>query len=209
MPPRRASAGVRGQRGAPAGGFARSARLGGGVELLERDDERGVLAAALEGSRAAGRVVVVLGEAGIGKTALVASACEALGGRRVLWGLCDPLITPRPQGPLRDGALQVGGAMLAAVDSAGSREAVLTAALDELAGAGVLVIEDLHWADDATLDLVALLGRRLGRSPGCLVLTCRSDALRRRPEVRRVLATLPRESVVRVEPEPLSQAAVA
>ena len=39
------------------------------------------------------------------------------------------------------------------------------------------MIEDLHWADDATLDLVALLGRRLVRSPGCLILTSRSEAL--------------------------------
>ena len=138
------------------------------------------------------------GEAGIGKTVLVSAVTED-SQQRVLWGACDPLITPRPLGPLHDVAREAGGALLAAVD--GPREGVLTAALDELAGGAVLVVEDLHWADDATLDLVALLGRRLLRSPGCLILTSRSDA---GPEVRRVLAALPRECVRRIEPEALS-----
>ena len=182
-------------------------RLTVGVELLERDDEQAVLATAIEESGAAGRVVVVDGEAGIGKTALVTSVCERLGSRRVLWGACDPLITPRAIGPLRDVARAAGGALLAALD--GSREDVLAAALDELAARSVLVVEDLHWADDGTLDLVALLGRRLVRSPGALVLTCRSEALADRPEVRRVIATLPRECMRRIEPRPLSAGAVA
>jgi predicted ATPase len=72
------------------------------LELLEREGEREVLDAAIAESRDAGRVVAVIGEAGIGKTALVTSVTEALdGGRRVLWGACDPLITPRPMGPAR------------------------------------------------------------------------------------------------------------
>jgi DNA-binding CsgD family transcriptional regulator/tetratricopeptide (TPR) repeat protein len=174
------------------------------LELLERDDERDVLEAAIEESRVQGRVVVVAGEAGIGKTALVASVC---GSRRALWGACDPLITPRPMGPLRDVARQVGGRLAAAIS--GTREDVLAAALDELAAATALVVEDLHWADDATLDVVALLGRRLARSSGCLVLTVRSDAVSDRPEVLRVLGALPRECVRRIEPEPLSAEAVA
>ncbi|MEA2270057.1 MAG: hypothetical protein QOC64_2667 [Solirubrobacteraceae bacterium] len=179
------------------------------MELLERDGEREVLEAAIEESRAAGRVVVVVGEAGIGKTALVASVCEALDSRRVLWGACDPLITPRPMGPLRDVARQVGGSMLAAIEGPGSREGVLAAALDELAASSALVVEDLHWADDATLDLVALLGRRLARSRGCLILTCRSEALSERPELRRVLGAVPRECLRRIEPKALSEVAVA
>jgi len=181
------------------------------LELLERGTERAALAAALADSWHHGRVVVVAGEAGIGKTALVTSVCEGIAGRRVLWGGCDPLVTPRPLGPLRDVAAQVGGALAEAVADAGSRERVLAAALDELSGEerAVLVVEDLHWADDATLDLVALLGRRLARSRGCLVLTCRSDALSERPEVRRVLGALPRDCVRRIEPAPLTEAAVA
>jgi DNA-binding CsgD family transcriptional regulator/tetratricopeptide (TPR) repeat protein len=178
------------------------------VELLERDEERSVLREALDASRATGRIVVVAGEAGIGKSALVGAACGELGTRRVLWGACDPLLTPRTLGPLRDVARETGGALADALGDHASREAILAAVLDELAGGRgtVLVMEDVHWADDATLDLVALLGRRLARSRGCLVLTCRSDALG--PEVRRVLGSLPREVVARIEPAPLSPDAV-
>ncbi|MBE2316051.1 AAA family ATPase [Solirubrobacter sp. CPCC 204708] len=166
------------------------------MELLERDDERATLEAAI----ASGGVVVVLGEAGIGKTALVASVAH---GRHALWGACDPLITPRPLGPLRDVAGQVGGAFATAV-AEGSREDVLAAARAALEDAALLVIEDLHWADDATLDVIALLGRRLTPGgAGCLVLTARPDARR---EVRRVLSSLP---AARIEPRALSPAAVA
>jgi DNA-binding CsgD family transcriptional regulator/tetratricopeptide (TPR) repeat protein len=170
-----------------------------------------ILETSIEEARTAGRVVFVLGEAGIGKTALVASAARALDSRRVLWGACDPLVTPRPLGPLRDVARQVGGPIAAALDGSGSREDVLAATLDELAAgeSSVLVVEDLHWADDATLDLVALLGRRLPRARGCLVVTCRSDALGERPEVQRVLGAVPRECVRRIEPRALSEDAVA
>src|SRR3954469_19420807 len=155
----------------------------------------------MEGSRSAGRIRVVAGEAGIGKTALVSAAAAD---RRVLWGACDPLITPRPMGPLRDVAREAGGRLAEAIE--GSREDLLSAVLDELRAPAALVVEDLHWADDATLDFVALLGRRLPRSRGCLILTCRPEL---RPEVRRVLTALPRECVRTVEPEALSEGAVA
>ena len=76
--------------------------------------------------------MVVGGEAGIGKTALVASVCEAVGSRRVLWGACDPLVTPRTLGPLRDVARDAGGALSDALEADGSRESLLAAVLDEL-----------------------------------------------------------------------------
>src|SRR5215213_5452529 len=173
--------------------------VGSAVELLEREGDRKDLEAAIEASRTSGRVVVVLG-----------AVTGALTRHRVLWGACDPLVTPRPLGPLHDVARETGGPLAAAIDAAGSREAVLDAALGELAARDptTLVVEDLHWADDATLDLVALLGRRLVRSRGCLVITCRTDALRERPEVRRVLGSLPRECVHRIEPQALTPDAV-
>ena len=153
--------------------------------------------------------MVVGGEAGIGKTALVASVCEEVGSRRVLWGACDPLVTPRTLGPLRDVARDAGGALSDALEADGSREALLAAVLDELTRSrSILVVEDVHWADDATLDLVALLGRRLARARGCLVMTCRSEALTERPEVRRALGAIPPEVLLRIEPAPLSETAV-
>jgi DNA-binding CsgD family transcriptional regulator/tetratricopeptide (TPR) repeat protein len=171
------------------------------VDLLERDADRTALESAIDASGAAGRIAVVTGEAGIGKTALVSAVAETY---RVLWGACDPLITPRPMGPLRDVARQAGGALADAIE--GSREDLLSAVLDELRAPAALVVEDLHWADDATLDFVALLGRRLPRSRGCLIVTTRPE---QREEVRRVLAALPRTAVVAIEPAALSAGAVA
>lgn len=179
------------------------------MELLEREAERAVLEDALADARAVGRVVLVTGEAGVGKTRLVRAVLEAGDGLRVLWGACDPLSTPRPLGPLQDIARQAGGPLAAALAKGAGREQILSAALDELERPGtVLVVEDLHWVDAATLDLLALLARRLTGTRGCLVLTCRTEALGARADVRRVLAAVPRELVRGVVPEPLSVAAV-
>src|SRR5215211_6678648 len=125
------------------------------MDLLERDADRQALEAAIAGSAASGRVVVVAGEAGIGKTALVGAVAET---HRVLWGACDPLITPRPMGPLRDVAREAGGALAEAV--AGSREDLLSVVLDELRSPAALVVEDLHWADDAMLGKLGVASRR-------------------------------------------------
>ena len=155
-------------------------------------------------SRTAGRIAVVTGEAGIGKTVLVSAVTEAAGS-----GSCGapvtPLITPRPLGPLHDVAREAGGAA-ARRRRRPPRGRVDRRPWTNWPAAPSLIVEDLHWADDATLDLVALLGRRLLRSPGCLILTSRNDA---GPEVRRVLAALPRECVRRIEPGALSAEAVA
>jgi len=75
--------------------------VGAGVEdpaLLERSDELSALEAALAGAavRRRGRVVLVRGEAGIGKTLLLRRFCEEVSAR-VLWAACDPLFTPRPR----------------------------------------------------------------------------------------------------------------
>ena len=115
------------------------------MELLERDRERETLETAIGESSSRGVVVVVEGEAGIGKTALVSAIALT---HRVLWGACDPLITPRPMGPLRDVAREAGGPLAEAIE--GSRDDLLSAVLDELRAPAALVIEDLHWADDAT-----------------------------------------------------------
>ena len=141
------------------------------MELLERDREREALETAIEESALGGRVVVVAGEAGIGKTALV-SALARRAPRAV--GRLRPADHAAADGAAaRRRARRPAGALAEAVE--GSREDLLSAVLDELREPAALVVEDLHWADDATLDFVALLGRRLPRSRGCLILTCRPD----------------------------------
>src|SRR5215469_15898338 len=89
-----------------------------GVPLVERSEQlkalRKALAAATNG--AGGRVVLVQGEAGIGKTTLLREFCRGAGNSvRVLWAGCEPLFTPRPLGPLHDLAAATSGQVAASV----------------------------------------------------------------------------------------------
>lgn len=143
-----------------------------------------------------GALVLVAGEAGIGKTALLRAFCAGADAR-VLQGACDPLHTPRPLGPLLD--------ILGEEPGPSDAFAALAGELRRRAPS-VVVIEDLHWADEATLDLVRLLGRRVETLPALVVATYRDDELDRAHPLRFALAALPR--VTRLRLEPLSAAAV-
>ena len=183
-----------------------------GARLLERDAETAALAAAVASATAgAGRLVLLGGEAGIGKSALAArlpALMPATG--RLLLGYCDDLATPRVLGPLRDLEPSVGPRLASALRAA-DRAAVLEAVPVELAGAvpTVLVLEDVHWADEATLDVVRHVLRRVTELPAVVVLTYRDDALGPRHPLRQVLGLAARaDGVVRLRPSRLSLAAV-
>src|SRR6478609_6220412 len=124
------------------------------MELLERDPALQALAEALrEAAAGEGRIALVYGEAGIGKTVLVEDFLAAQrAAARTLVGRCDALFTPQPLGPLHDIALQTDGALLRLLESAADRLAIFGALLQELQGGAkptVLVFEDVHWADAA------------------------------------------------------------
>src|SRR5690348_13502711 len=90
--------------------MARAARMTdtGGMELLEREPSLALLAdCAAEARRGEGRLVVLGGEAGVGKTALLERFQHELRDARWSWGACDGLFTPRPLGPLYDLADQL------------------------------------------------------------------------------------------------------
>jgi DNA-binding CsgD family transcriptional regulator/tetratricopeptide (TPR) repeat protein len=181
--------------------------------VLERQAElealEGLLARAAAG---AGGVALVSGEAGIGKTTLVrAFAVRAAEGARVLTGACDDLLAPRPLGALRDMALGIDGPLRRALAAGGDRDAVLTAVLEEVASPlepTVVVVEDVHWADEATHDVLRVLGRRAAGLPTLLVVTFRDDPDPADP-LRRTLAALAGDHVVRLPLRPLSAAALA
>jgi len=183
------------------------------MDLLERDGALAELDALLADTAGGGRIAVVSGEAGAGKSSLATAFAAATGPRAwVLWGACDPLLTPRALGPLHDIAREVGGALRERM-AAGERSAVFDALLDALDGPRqrrrpVVVMEDLHWADEATLDLVAFLGRRLAVLRVLLVLTYRDDEIGPDHQLRTVLAGLPRTLVRRFPLAPLSVQAV-
>src|ERR1700727_4022973 len=181
------------------------------MELLERDRCLAEVAEwRVAASKHGGCVVLVGGEAGVGKTALLHELCSRQRELRVLWGGCDALFTPRPLAPLHDIARQTKGALLTAVSSGLNRDEIFAVALDELEREKALVVfEDLHWADEATLDLVKYLGRRIRGTHAMLAVTYRDDEVGPRHPLRYVIGDLPRASVHRMSLPPLSVSAVA
>jgi DNA-binding CsgD family transcriptional regulator len=181
------------------------------MELLEREAYLADLTAWLGAvPDRGGCIVLVRGEAGIGKTVLLQEFSKQQREARVLWGACDALFTPRPLAPLHDIARQTQGPLFTAVNSGAGRDEIFTAALDELERAKTLVVfEDLHWADEATLDLLKHLGRRIHRTQAMLVATYRDDEVGARHPLRFVIGDLPRANTFRMSLSPFSEPAVA
>ncbi|MHB8577369.1 MAG: ATP-binding protein, partial [Dehalococcoidia bacterium] len=184
------------------------------MELLERtsflDELSRLFTAAAAGH---GALVFVGGEAGAGKTALTREFCRSqAAGARVLVGACDALSTPRPLGPLVDIARASGGGLAGLLDGGAPRERVFAALLTELSTRNkptIAVFEDVHWADDATLDLLRFLGRRLDGTRSVLLATYRDDEVGPRHPLRIALGDLATAAGVRrMKLPPLSEAAV-
>ena len=158
-----------------------------------------------------GSVVLVAGEAGIGKTSLVrAFAAEAAERARLLPAACDDLMAPRTLGPLRDAAAGSLGPLAAALADEEPVDGVFTALLEELAAEppSVLVVEDIHWADDATLDVLGYAARRIEPLQAALVLTFRDDETDAQHPLQRFLGMLVGCPVHRLALAPLSRDAV-
>lgn len=182
--------------------------------LLERDSQLDVLHAGLERSGGGeGCVALVCGEAGIGKTTLVEAFADRVrtSGAPVLRGACDAFRTPRPLGPLLDIARAAGGRLRAVAEGEPNRERLFSSfvTLLERRKPTTVIIEDVHWADLATLDLLTFLGRRTRETAALVIVTFRDDELAPDHPLRDVLATLPRSAVVRLALPRLSPQAVA
>jgi DNA-binding CsgD family transcriptional regulator/tetratricopeptide (TPR) repeat protein len=188
--------------------------VGDGAGLLERAEQLALLDEALAAvaDGGGGRTMLVSGEAGVGKTALLRGFGDSVAGSaRVLWAVCDHLFIPRPLGPFLDLAEAAGGELAARVGDAARPYDVAAALLAELGSAGtaVVVLEDVHWADEASLDVIRLLARRIEAVPALLVLSYRDDELDRSHPLRLVLGDLSGGGrVARVELVGLSHAAV-
>jgi len=183
------------------------------MELLERASFLNALSDyAAEARQGSGRLVLVSGESGIGKTALVEAFRAQLHGARWLWGACDGLLTPRPLGPLFDMAAQAGGRLAELCGrgaAAGQLFGAFLAELDSPAALTVAVIEDVHWADEATLDLLRFTGRRLGRMRALVLVTYRDDELGDDDPLRMLLGDLATQHATRrMGLPPLSEEAV-
>ena len=182
------------------------------MHLLERDDVLQRLEKLLAGARdGEGRAVLVRGEAGIGKTSAVRAFIDSIDeDAHILWGGCDDLVTARPFGPVWDMVLDEPS--LEDVLRGPDRHEVFAAVLDLMGRSlrpTVVVIEDIHWADEATLDLVKFIGRRIDRTHGLLVLTYRDGQVPDDRPLRVALADVPASALERIALEPLSAAAVS
>jgi DNA-binding CsgD family transcriptional regulator/tetratricopeptide (TPR) repeat protein len=166
------------------------------MELLERDRDLARLAEALAlATVGRGCFALVSGEAGIGKTTFVEYfVAKYARSARVLKGNCDELFTPSPLAPLHDIARQFGGGrLLSQLESGTGRPALFSAFLDRLQDSAqpvVLVIEDIHWADEATLDLMKYLSRRIAPLRVLAIATHRDDEIGRQHPLKRLLGDL-------------------
>lgn len=187
---------------------------GSQMQIQERDGPLRQLSDGYDrAQRGEGNCIVVQGEAGIGKTTLLRAFLETLPeGPRVLRGSCEDLAIAEPLGPLWDLAREVGWDLEKSIGGPGGRIAAFSQALSAITALMVptlIVIEDLHWADIATVDFLKFLARRLDGRRLLLVLTVRDDDPRGRGNVRQMLAGVSLDRVSRIELTPLSRSAIA
>jgi DNA-binding CsgD family transcriptional regulator/tetratricopeptide (TPR) repeat protein len=178
--------------------------------LLEREELLASLRVARADAEAGnGHLVLVGGEAGVGKTALVRRFSDEAGGAApVLWGGCDPLATPPPLGPFLEIAGHAPGAVSDVIDAGAGAHAVATAllGLGDRRAPAVVVLEDVHWADEATLDALRVIGRRVAITATLVIATYRDDELERDHPLRICLGDLATAAGVdRLHVEPLTR----
>ena len=158
-----------------------------------------------------GRLVFIAGEAGVGKSTLLRHFAAHLNHDvRVLKGYCDPLSTPRALGPLFDLDDPVLNRLLLEETP---RELIFRQVwglVEAPQSPTVLIVEDVHWADEATLDLLRFLGRRMERTRSLALVTYRDEELGALHPLRRTIGDLANSECTRrlVVPH-LSEAAVA
>ena len=183
------------------------------MDLLERQTELEELARLLrEAGASAGKIAFVCGEAGAGKSELVEQfARQAAGAARVFWGYSDALQTSRVLGPVNE--LVTGIALLpgAPIELGLARDQLFSRLFEWFSPpnpVSIVVLEDLHWADEATLDFVRFLGRRIQRTRCLLIATFRDDELAPTHPLRSVLGELTGQHTARIPVPALSFNAV-
>jgi DNA-binding CsgD family transcriptional regulator/tetratricopeptide (TPR) repeat protein len=184
------------------------------MELLEREQHLDQLEELLRHAAAGqGSMVLVGGEAGVGKTSLVDAFCRQVAGTvATLRTSCDSLSTPGPLGPVRDLAPALGLRVAQHSLDGDARDQLFREVLAAFAarpGPTVIIGEDAHWSDGASLELLRFLGRRIGGLPVLFVVTYRDDEIGADHPLRLLLGDLATAPTVhRISVHPLSEKAV-
>jgi len=183
------------------------------MALIERDGFMALLQKKFDNiAGGEGHCVLVSGEAGIGKTALVKAFCRQQAETCSIYqGACDGLFTPRPLAPLYDVLWQVNSQRWPVPPSNEERSVLFANFFQELLAKKekvLMVFEDIHWADEGTLDFIKFFVRRIYQLPCLFILTYRDNEIYSRHPLRNVLGQLPPDSFTKLVLTPLSKHAV-
>jgi DNA-binding CsgD family transcriptional regulator len=183
------------------------------MELIERDEFLDLLKKRFDNVvEAEGHCLFVTGEAGIGKTALVKAFCKKIEKDCDIYkGACDDLFTPRPLAPLYDIISHMNKDILPANHANTDRSNLFSKFFEEFRKREkkfLIIFEDIHWADEATLDFIKFFARRIVQLPCLFILTYRDDEIHSRHPLRNVLGQLPPDSFTKISITPLSKSAV-
>ena len=184
------------------------------MDLFDRETELRELSATLERvARGEGAVVALLGEAGIGKSSLARAFLQNAEPRPgILRGYCDDLGIAEPLGVLRDLARDLGIDLRQNLAEPGERLRAFSEVFEgitNVAAPCVVLVEDIHWADDATVDFLRYLTRRIAGTRVMVILTARTDEVTGRNSVRRIMGDVASQDARRIELRPLSEKTVA
>lgn len=183
------------------------------MELLERTEFLASLEKIFEDIQLIeGHCVLISGEAGIGKTSLTKEfSRDKKIKSKVFTGTCDALFAPRPLGPLYDILMQMRVFDGEENKQANDRLFLFNRFLQEVSSnlkPTIIIIEDIHWADEATLDFIKFFARRITQFHCLLILTFRDDEIYHKNRLRTLLGQLPPDSFTRLKLTPLSREAV-
>src|SRR6476659_9269375 len=183
------------------------------MELIERAVFLGSMQQAFQNVAAGeGHCIFVSGEAGIGKTSLVREFCNRVKKRcNICQGTCDALFSPRPLAPLYDILLQGWNNFPEYSNDMRERTKLFTEFFFEIKNkekTSIIVFEDIHWADEATLDFIKFFARRITQVPCLFILTYRDDEIHSGHSLRNLTGQLAPDTFTRIRLTPLSREVV-
>jgi hypothetical protein len=183
------------------------------MELIEREGFLNILQTQfVKLADGEGHCMFVSGEAGIGKTSLVKAFCRLQEDNCIIYqGACDALFTPRPLAPLYDIIWQVNKELWPSTHSIEQRTELFATFFRELKSQNkktIILFEDIHWADEATLDFIKFFARRITQLPCLFLLTYRDDETFFYSSLRNIYAQMSADSFTRLQLTALSKEAV-